>query len=115
MGVIPLIPTLATGIGIPVLSAWLSGTDFKAHSREIAIGAVVGIAATGLAFMYATPAAPAAVTASMSRGIGRGNHQLPFIGELNGFPVQPNGWYTEGYPTTGNQPAYMSSSVIFVD
>jgi len=114
MGVIPLIPTLATGIGIPVISAWLAGTDFKTHARDIAIGAVVGIAATGLAFMYATPAAtPAAVT--VSRGIGRGNHQLPFRTELNSFPTQPNGWYTEGYPTTGHQPAYMSSSVIFVD
>lgn len=113
MGVIPIIPTLATGIGIPVLSAWLAGHDFKTHARDIAIGAVVGIAATGLAFMYATPEAPAAAT--VSRAMGRGNHQLPLVSELNSFPKQPNGWYQEGFPTTGFQPGYMSSSVIFVD
>jgi len=137
MGIVPILPTLAAGIGIPTFSAWLSGERLKDEStlRKIAIGSVVGIALTGLAFMYGTPETPAAAAVksypagtptwkiASEKGVAMSEQglslytgvPLPSKSSLNSFPEQPNGWYTEGYPTTGKTKGYMSGSIIFVD
>lgn len=110
-----LIPTLATGIGIPTFSAWLSG-DFPTSIRDtekvkkIIIGSVVGIMVAGLAFMAtaAPPVPPAAIVPpAVSKSVSDVTVQLGrYAGGID-YPGQIRDVAVEG--------VYSDSSLIFVD
>lgn len=143
-----LLPTLATGIGIPVISQWISSgyQSFKSEAtlRNVTLASMVGIAVAGIAFMYTSKAAEQAAAMRMasmgtqrktyaagtptnrialSEGIKTSENAFMSTGlrlvserQLNSFPSQPDGWYTEGHPASLSASASgLTTSVITVD
>ncbi len=113
-----LIPTIATGVGIPVLTSWISsgakGFKKEATLRNVALSSMVGIAIAGLAFMSVQKGItePIPVTGVPCTATGKSASDVTVRLGVQGGGVKYPGVV---YGTPGPSAQYPNGNVIFVD